>query len=198
MKSLASTVLFALLMLSFDSSAFAKRAKNSKQQEEPSLTPVKSSGGGLTSTPWGKDFGLGLQLGDHSSITGKLRLQRNTALTFGVGAGWTWGLGSGLEFSVGYVMHPSLLGVYKPLKLSWYIGGSLDVMILTNTYTNNLGVVQIYGYSPLGLGAHMPIGLDFQLRVLPMSIYAEITPGLDLFPRVGPRLGFALGARFFF
>ncbi len=95
-------------------------------------------------------------------------------------------------------MHPSLLGTYKPLRLSWYIGGNLDIMILNNMYTNNFGVVQLYSYSPLGIGAHIPLGLDFQLRVLPLSLYAEITPGLDLFPRVGPRFGFAGGVRFFF
>ena len=198
--TLSLTLLFALVMLSFDSSALAKRAKKSSQQDETSPSPSQSyNGGSLSSTPWGKTFGLGLQLGDHSSITGKLRLERNTALVFGVGAGWSWGLGSGLELSVGYVMHPSLLGTYKPLRLSWYIGGALDLMILTNYNRSTLGVIPVYyGYTPFGLGAHMPIGLDFQLRVLPMSVYAEITPGLDLFPRVGPRLGFALGARFFF
>jgi len=112
----------------------------------------------------------------------------------GVGGGWSWGLGSGLELSVGYVVHPSLLASYEALNLNWYVGGAIDVMVLTHQYYNRGIVIPVYTYSgsPIGLGAHVPIGLDFQLRALPLSLYAELTPGLDLFPVVGPRVGLAL------
>lgn len=199
MKLAVRSLMVVVALAVLGSNAWAKRAKTSQDQSNNS-TPalVAPSSGGLSSTPWGKDFGLGLQLGDHSGITGKLRLESNTALVFGVGAGWTWAMGSGLELSVGYLVHPSLLASYKSLRLSWYIGGVVDVMLLSGFNKNYIGVISVYGSSPIGLGAHVPVGLDFQLRALPISIYFEATPGVDLFPAVGPRLGLALGGRFFF
>ncbi|MFH1811186.1 MAG: hypothetical protein ABIJ09_20780 [Pseudomonadota bacterium] len=196
----------ALSMLSADL-ALAKRAPKAEDEEletseesAPKAKSRKSGGAALSSTPWGKTFGVGLQLGAPSAITAKLKLENNTAVIFGVGGGWSWGLGSGLEVSVGYVVHPSLLGSYEALNLSWYVGGALDVVVLTHQYYNRGIVIPVYTYSgsPLGLGGHVPIGLDFQFRALPLSLYLEATPGLDLFPVVGPRLGLALGARFFF
>jgi hypothetical protein len=140
-----------------------------------------------------------LQLGAPTAITGKLRLEPNSALIFSVGGGWSWGLGGGLEASFGYVQHISSLASYEALDLNWYVGGALDVLVRGEPH----GILY-YPYafnvhsSPVGLGAHIPLGLDFQLRALPLSIYLEITPGIDVFPYLGLRLGGALGARFFF
>jgi hypothetical protein len=193
-----STLRADLALAAKRSQAAADDEASSSEDSAPRVS--RSGGGGPSSTPWGKTFGVGLQLGAPSAITGKLKLESNTAVIFGVGGGWSWGLGSGLELSVGYVVHPSLLASYEALNLNWYAGGAIDVMVLTHQYYNRGIVIPVYTYSgsPIGLGAHVPLGLDFQLRALPLSLYAELTPGLDLFPVVGPRVGLALGARFFF
>jgi hypothetical protein len=167
-----------------------------KRSEKAAGTSYSSS---LSSTPWGNTFGLGLQLGAPTALTAKLKLEHNSAVTFTLGGGWSWGIGSGLEFSVGYVVHPSVLGSYEALTLSWYVGGAVDVMLRSGQHYNYYwAVIPIYTNSPIGLGAHMPLGLDFQMRPVPLSVYLELTPGIDLFPVVGPRVGLALGARFFF
>lgn len=179
----------------------AKQAKS--ENDDESTRPVQSSGsysgGGTTSTPWGKTFGLGLQVGAPTAITGKLKLEPNSALVFTVGGAWSWGYGYGLELSVGYVIHPSMLASYEALNLNWYVGGALDVLLRGDPHYHSQFAWQ-YGYwsSPIGIGAHVPIGLDFQLRAVPLSIYLELTPGIDVFPYLGIRLGGALGARFFF
>ncbi len=201
--------LFVAALLCAPAPAMAKRGAVQADDEDTTDStapkPKKkrrssSSSGGLSSTPWGKSFGIGLQLGAPSAITGKLKLEHNTAVIFGLGGGWSWGLGSGLELSLGYVVHPSLIGSYDAVNLSWYVGGAIDVSVLSHYNSSNVAVLRIYPYNtaPIGLAGHIPLGLDFQFRALPLSLYVELTPGIDLFPVVGPRLGLALGARFFF
>ena len=190
------------LCLALILAAVPANAKQGKQESDPpAATPVQNSytGTGVTSTPWGKTFGLGLQLGAPTAITGKLKLEPNSALVFTVGGAWSWGYGYGLELSVGYVIHPSALASYEALNLSWYVGGALDVLLRGDPHYHSQFAWQ-YGYfsSPIGIGVHVPVGLDFQLRALPLSIYLELTPGIDVFPYIGLRLGGALGARFFF
>lgn len=197
------SVVALLCSLALAAPSAAKRAPREEDEPERSSSSSSASsynlGGGTSSTPWGKTFGVGLQLGAPTALTGKLRLEYNSALIFSLGGGWSWWRNFGFELSVGYVIHPSTLASYEPLDLNWYVGGALDVAFYGSRYVRPGSPVFYYGYySPVGIGGHIPVGLDFQLRAIPLSIYLELTPGIEIFPFIGPRLGGALGARFFF
>ncbi|MBN2357941.1 MAG: hypothetical protein JXR83_00710 [Deltaproteobacteria bacterium] len=201
MKRTLITLSTCLALVIAAAPAGAKQGAQDEEQPPPQKHKTSSYSGGSTSaTPWGHPFGLGLQLGAPTALTGKLLLQPNSALVFSLGGGMSWVWGYGLELSVGYVVHPSSLASYEALDLNWYVGGALDVMLRGDrTYNRYFGYNYGYfGSSPLGLGAHVPVGLDFQLRAVPLSIYLELTPGIDIFPYLGLHLGGALGARFFF
>lgn len=147
-------------------------------------------------SPQGKTFGLGLQLGAPTAVTGKLMVTGDQAIVVGVGAGIGWDVSLGVHAD--YLWHPSVLVDVAPATFSWYIGGGGWVSF---HQPNAKGFRYDYYYVdgvPFAVGLRLPIGIDMAMNALPFEVYLEGVPTLAVFPRVGFGLGVAIGARFWF
>jgi hypothetical protein len=160
-----------------------------------------SRSSGFSAAPQGRTFGIGLQLGTPTGLTGKYMVAPDQGLAFGVGAAFYSALGSGqsLDFHVDYLFHPHLLVGAEAIKLTWYVGPGLFLALVEpGTVPYFPGPFWYPGYRSAWLGLRVPIGLDLAFKNLPIEIFLEGVPMLLAFPVVGFGMGASLGLRFYF
>ena len=140
-------------------------------------------------------FGLGLQLGSPSALTGKIYLGgRTNALDFALGA-YTYGYAyyaDSIFAQVSYHWHVVELtsggGVAIPFRVG--VGGFLG----TFRYGWYRGVYA----SDLVVGVRVPIGLDFDLETAPVQFYVEIAPEVTILPPLAVGGDGGIGVRYYF
>jgi hypothetical protein len=148
-----------------------------------------------------RSIGLGVQLFDPTALIGKVFLDRNNALDFGLGF---WGYGRCYDdngnsypcngYRENYSLHFDYLYeepiVDTVVRLDWHVGvgGRL-------TYWNYTR----YADHDVGLFARVPVGLDLAFRRPRwLEVYLEIAPGLWLYPPLHFDIDVGLGARAYF
>lgn len=157
------------------------------------LTTILTLNASATEIGSGRPFGLGIQLGEPSGLTGKLYLGgRKNAIDFTVGAYYAdndrWS--DGIYAQVAYHWHFTELarghGVTIPARVG--IGG-----FFTNGYYRWSD-----RYYDAVVGARVPFGIDFDLDRAPLQFYIEIAPQITVAPPF--RVGFdgAIGVRYYF
>lgn len=149
---------------------------------------------GATEIGNGRAFGLGLQLGAPSAITGKFYLGgRQNAIDFAVGAfyddyGYVY---DGLYVQAAYHFHLTELtsgnGVTIPFRIG--IGGFLGSW--------NYGWSGRWDYGVV-IGARVPFGLDFDLESAPVQFYLEVAPQVTVLPPLGIGADGGIGFRYYF
>ena len=155
---------------------------------------------GSSSTPLGKQIGIGLQLGYPTGLTVKYMLQPDQGIVGGLGglSGFAYDAGA-FDLHVDYVWHPNLLTAAEPYQVTWYVGGGGTALVFGNPHQHTAITGLTYYYYPtnLWLGARMPIGVNLALTQMPLEIYLEGAPQLLIFPGLTFGLGVAIGARFY-
>lgn len=138
-----------------------------------------------------RSFGLGVQLGAPTGITGKVYLNgRKNAIDFLLGGAYydddRWG---GYWAQVSYHWAIAELasgdGVSVPFRIG--VGG-----FVTDGY---------YGYLDVDdavLGARVPFGLDFDLDSAPVQLYLEVAIDVTVLPPLGVGADAGLGVRYYF
>ncbi len=162
--------------------------------------------------PMGRNFGLGLSLGNPTSFTGKYYLNDKNAIDFHVGVFHAYGnafwndtlfLGGDYLFDVwDFVDNASV-------KVPFYAGPGLG--LLFDTYNNVCvrGQRRIYCDDfNFAFGPRMPLGVGVQFNKAPFELFLEMTPTLMIVSYdngttsdLGLRLdipNFALVGRFYF
>lgn len=156
---------------------------------------------GASSTPQGRTFGIGLQLGYPTALTIKYMLRADQGLVAGIGgfSGFAYDVGS-FSLHVDYVFHPHVLTRGEAFVVTWYVGGGANVMIFSNARQRSFLASLNYYYYPtsLWLAARVPIGVNLAMEQQPFEIYLEAVPQVLIFPGVSFGLGAAIGARFYF
>lgn len=141
-----------------------------------------------------RPFGLGIQLGAPSGITGKIYLGgRRNALDFTFGASYydryLWG---GIWAQVSYHWHITELtrgsGVTIPFRVG--VGG------FVSTYSYDWGWDR-RRYDAV-VGARVPFGLDFDLESAPVQFYLEAAIDVTVLPPLGIGLDGGIGVRYYF
>lgn len=139
-----------------------------------------------------RKFGLGVQLGGISGLTGKFYTAgRKNAIDFAVGGGYygdgPWG--DAFAAQVSYHWHLEQLagggGVTIPFRIG--VGG-----YIASGYYNWAGAGDAY------LGVRVPFGVDFDLETAPFQFYLEFAPGLLVIPGLYAGVDAAIGARYYF
>jgi hypothetical protein len=134
-------------------------------------------------------FGIGLQSGPVSGLSMKYFMTPVTALQIGIG-GSPWGFGLNLE----YLVHPFLLAQGPGLSLPFYVGGGIGL----GQWDDYWGWGHHHGRAA-AFNVHVPVGLAFEFRPVPIDIFMQLEPGVGFTPDYfGPSLGGTLGARIFF
>jgi hypothetical protein len=139
-----------------------------------------------------RPFGLGVQLGAPSGITGKVYLGgRRNAIDFLVGS-WDnddyWY--DGVWVQVAYHWHITELtsgsGVAIPFRVG--VGGFLANNYYKGYFDDDLAV----------LGARVPVGLDFDLEEAPVQCWLEVAIDVTVVPPLGIGADGGIGVRYYF
>jgi hypothetical protein len=153
-----------------------------------------------TEVGYGRNFGLGFQIGNPTGFVGKYWVDRTNAWDFGIGfdgyyAQWCTNENRGVcdgRFTVhaDYLWQSNI--VKGSAQLDWHIGAGARVNIWQHS-----------GGNYVALGGRMPVGLDLMFnRPSFLEVFFEIAPLIYVGPGVGRFLWFSfdgnLGVRFFF
>ena len=147
-----------------------------------------------------KTFGLGLELGEPTSITGKLFVSPSNALDFGVGTIYHdyYGGDGGLHLYADYLWHPAVLTSTDDFELPFYIGVGgrfWDFNYACNPQNDCTGAA--------AFGVRMPIGVTFDFNNVPLDVFIQIVPTLDFFHDYATHdiyldFDFSVGIRYWF
>lgn len=140
-----------------------------------------------------RPFGLGIQLGAPTGITGKVYLGgRRNAIDFAFGGAYVdrywWG---GVWAQASYHWHITELtsgnGVTIPFRVG--VGGFLSTAYYDWGWRG--------GYDAV-IGARVPVGLDFDLEEVPLQFYVEVAVDVTVLPPLGVGVDGGIGGRYYF
>jgi len=142
------------------------------------LTPLLLSAADI-SGPAGS-FGVGIMMGEPTGISLKSWLTRSNAWDGGIA--WGFGEGGALYLHGDYLWHQFNLISVDEGKLPLYYGVGGRVLFADKSHLGVRGVV----------------GLDYMFARVPVDIFLELAPILDLVPETDFIINGALGFRYFF
>jgi hypothetical protein len=117
-----------------------------------------------------KTFGLGIELGAPTSLTGKYFLASDRALDFGIGTIYNYFDRSGLHIYGDYLWHPTSLVSTEAFELPFYIGVGGRFWSFDNRDN-----------SSTAFGIRVPLGVSFDFNTVPLDIFVQIVPVLDFY-----------------
>jgi hypothetical protein len=125
-------------------------------------------------------IGLGLIVGEPTGISGKIWTGSSTA--FDGGLAWSFIDENAFQIHADYLFHNIRLITVSEGKLPFYYG---------------IGA-RLKTASEIQLGVRVPLGLAYLFQNVPIDIFVEVVPILDLIPKTDFQINAALGARYFF
>jgi len=147
-----------------------------------------------------KTFGLGLEVGEPTGLTGKYFVSDSTALDFGVG--WIYShyyYGDGVHLYGDFLWHPTSLVSAAAFEMPFYVG--LGLRYWDFDYCDN----RVCTYDGSAIGLRIPVGIAFDFNNVPLDIFAQLVPVIDFidgdyYDRYGDRahlgVDLSLGIRF--
>ena len=118
-----------------------------------------------------KTFGLGLELGEPTGVTGKYFLSASNALDFGLGTIYNYFDRDGLHLYLDYLWHPVSLISNESFELPFYVGVGGRFWNFTDRPYDNA-----YAF-----GVRVPLGIAFDFNNVPLDIFVQIVPTLDFY-----------------
>lgn len=127
-----------------------------------------------------KNFGLGIMLGEPTGVSGKLWIDKTSAVDGGLS--WSFTDKTSMNIHMDYLFHNfNLIHVEKDeFPLYYGIGGRIK-------FGNETEV-----------GVRIPVGLEYIFKDSPFDIFLEIAPILNLIPATSLKFNGGIGARFYF
>ena len=138
----------------------------------------------------GRSFGAGIMLGEPSGLTVKQWLNPSNA--FDVHLAFDF---SDEDFAIfsDYLYHfdafrlRSKVQVELPLYVG--IGGKLRIDARSKGREDD---------AEIKMGVRIPVGIAILFKKVPLEIFFEVAPGLDIFPSTNPEVDGGLGVRYYF
>ena len=143
---------------------------------------LKNSPADISEDYTGK-FGAGIILGEPTGLSAKYWL--NQELAIDGAAGWSIHDDSEFYFHGDFLVHKFDLIPVPEGKLPFYLGGGAFARFREGHHDNQLGV-------------RVPIGVSYMFADLPVDIFAEIAPGIDLTPSTRVDFSGGIGIRYWF
>ena len=125
-------------------------------------------------------IGVGLIVGEPTGISGKYWTGSTTA--FDAALAWSFVDENAFQIHADYLFHNIRLISVSEGKLPFYYG------IGARLKTAN----------DIKLGVRVPLGLAYLFQNVPIDIFIEVVPILDVIPKTDFQINAALGARYFF
>jgi len=124
--------------------------------------------------------GVGLIVGEPTGISGKYWTGSTTA--FDAALAWSFVDENAFQIHADYLFHNIRLITVSEGKLPFYYG------IGARLKTAN----------DIKIGVRVPLGLAYLFQNVPIDIFVEVVPILDVIPKTDFQINAALGARYFF
>ena len=124
-------------------------------------------------------FGVGPVIGEPTGVSAKLWLSRKSA--FDALVGFSFARETALQLQLDYLFH--IWDVIEPATgvAAIYLGGGVRVKTASETR----------------FGLRAPVGVDYVFEDVPMDIFFEFAPILDLVPDTNFSFNIGIGFRFF-
>ncbi len=135
------------------------------------------------------NFGLGFVLGDPSGITAKYYLGNDHAIAAGIGDA----AGHGFYINVDYLKH--FREIIPVPGMALYLGGG---GAFHHYHRDRHGRVWDDEDEENRLETRLPFGINYVFKPVPVEVFLELVPALELVPDVDFRLRAGLGARYYF
>lgn len=134
----------------------------------------------------GGGTGLGVIVGEPTGISMKFWTGGNTA--FDAAAAWSVYRYHAFHFHADLLFHSFSLINVSPGTLPAYVGvgGRLKLAGEPNEYKD------------MRLGVRVPFGLEYLFEPIPLGLFVEVAPILDILPGTGFGINGAAGARWYF
>lgn len=143
------------------------------------------------------NFGLGLAVGYPTGLTAKYYLSRKGghALEGTVAtASYDFNNRGGAYFHLNYMWHPDTLIDEPDFSMPWHVGiGGL----VWSRYWGYVGRNDVW-YGQTAFGVRAPIGLDFNLKKVPLQFFLDAAANVYLSPATWVDIGGSLGGRYYF
>ncbi|HET7505849.1 MAG TPA: DUF3996 domain-containing protein [Kofleriaceae bacterium] len=144
-----------------------------------------------------KTFGLGLELGAPTGVTGKYFLAADRAIDFGVGDIYNYFDRSGLHIYMDYLWHPVSLASSADFELPLYIGVGGRFWNFSRRF-DNAPDDNAYAF-----GIRVPVGVSFDFNNIPIDVFVQLVPVLDFFANYAAHsiyldLDASIGVRYWF
>ncbi len=137
----------------------------------------RPAGGGsnMRSFSANKTFGLGLELGQPTGLTGKYFLSDSNALDFGVGYIYhnRWYGEDGVHLYLDYLWHPFSLVSAQAFELPFFIG------VGGRFWDFDYCDARVCGYGGSAVGIRVPRGIAVDFNEVPLDIALNIVPTFD-------------------
>jgi hypothetical protein len=159
-------------------------------------------GGGAHAFEANKTFGVGIELGEPTGLTGKYFFSDKAAIDFGLG--WIYGhyyYGNGAHLYADFLYHPISLVSTDAFELPLFIGVGFRFWDFDYCYRD------LCGYHDSAFGIRIPFGIAFDFNNAPIDIFLQLVPvidfvGDDYYNRYGDRnhagIDASVGFRFWF
>jgi len=136
-----------------------------------------------------RGVGLGVILGEPTGLSFKGWITKTSALDAGLA--WSFGRYDALHVHWDYLFHAFNVFPVQEGKLPMYfgIGGRFKFGDESDTHSH---------HDENRVGIRIPLGLDYLFEKVPVDIFLELVPILDLAPASEFNFNAGLGARFFF
>lgn len=122
-----------------------------------------------------KTFGLGLELGAPTGLTGKYFVASDRAIDFGLGTIYNYRDRYGLHIYADYLFHPVSLTSNPTFELPFYIGIGGRFWDFEDRGRNGA-----YDNAS-AFGVRVPLGLAFDFNNVPLDIFVQLVPTLDFY-----------------
>jgi hypothetical protein len=145
-----------------------------------------------------RKFGLGIELGEPTGLTGKLFIAPSNAIDFGLGEQYhQYYAGDGLHIYADYLWHPAVLTRADAFDLPFYVGVGGRIWFFDYNCPANGPCDQSAAF-----GVRVPVGISFDFRRVPLDIFVQAVPTLDFFEHyrhdIYLDIDFSVGVRFWF
>ena len=125
-------------------------------------------------------FGLGIILGEPTGIS--LKSWQSDEIAYDAALAWSFGKEGSVHIHVDYLLHNyeliRTINSYTPVYYG--IGGRIQTKDET------------------ALGVRLPLGINFRSRKIPIDIFIEFVPALNIIPNTEFDLEGGIGARYYF
>ncbi len=138
--------------------------------------PRPAGGSSMRKFSANKTFGLGLELGQPTGLTGKYFLSDSNALDFGFGYIYHsyWYGDDGIHVYLDYLWHPASLVSARPFELPFFIG--VGGRFWDFDYCRG---PRDCGYGGSAFGVRIPLGVALDFNEVPLDIALNIVPTID-------------------